>query len=74
MIEEVAILGVYMPAALVWATIAALLAYGLRDLLQRLPIYNILWHPSLLELALFATLWWGLTVLADKFLVHSLVA
>ncbi len=73
MVEEISILGVYMPAALVWATIAALLAYGLRNLLQQLPIYIIVWHPSLLELALFVTLWWGLTVFADRFLVHWMV-
>lgn len=68
MIEELHIFGIYMPAALVWAVIAGILAYLLRNLLQRLPLRHLLWHPGLLELALFASLWWGLAVLADDFL------
>jgi hypothetical protein len=65
MIEEIHVLGVYMPAALVWGVLAAVLVYLLRIPLQRWPLYRLLWHPSLLELALFVLLWWGLSVLAD---------
>ncbi|SCW34965.1 Protein of unknown function [Sphingobium faniae] len=68
MIEEVHVLGVYMPAALLWAVLAAVLVYLLRVPIQRLPVYRILWHPSLLELALFVLLWWGLGAFADLFL------
>jgi hypothetical protein len=74
MIEELHLFGVYMPAALVWAVIAGILAYLLRNLLQRLPLYHLLWHPGVLELALFMALWWGLTVLADNFLSRALVS
>lgn len=68
MIEEIHLLGIYMPAALAWGMLAVVLVYLLRVPLQRLPIYRLLWHPSLLELALFVLLWWGLAALADAFL------
>ncbi|ARR53674.1 DUF1656 domain-containing protein [Rhizorhabdus wittichii DC-6] len=68
MIEEINLLGVYLPAALAWGVLAAVLVYLLRGWLQRLPAWRLLWHPSLLELALFVLLWWGLSVLADTFL------
>src|SRR3546814_16048611 len=50
MIEEINVLGVYMPAALAWGVLAAVLVYIVRGLLQRLPGYRLLVHPSLLEL------------------------
>ncbi|MCW1383786.1 DUF1656 domain-containing protein [Novosphingobium sp. KCTC 2891] len=74
MIEELHLFGIYMPAALVWASIAGLLAYWLRNLLQHIPHYELLWHPGVLELALFALLWWGLTLLADNFLPRAWVS
>ncbi|CAN5618882.1 hypothetical protein BH10PSE14_BH10PSE14_33070 [soil metagenome] len=74
MIEELHLFGIYMPAALVWAVVAGVLAYFLRNLLRRLPLYQLLWHPGVLELAMFATLWWALTLLADNFLPRVLVS
>jgi len=74
MIEEINILGVYMPAALAWGVLAAVLVYLLRIPLQRLPVYRMLWHPSLLELAVFVLLWWGLGALADTVLQPWLVS
>ncbi|HEX7854829.1 MAG TPA: DUF1656 domain-containing protein [Sphingobium sp.] len=68
MIDEINVLGVYVPAALACGVVAAMLVYSLRTLLQRLPAYRLLWHPSLLELALFVLFWWGLSALADAFL------
>ena len=68
MIEEIHLLGVYMPAALLWGVLAVVFVYLLRAPLQRLPVYRPLWHPSLLELALFILFWWGLSALADTFL------
>ena len=65
MIDELHLFGVYLPAGLVWAVLAGILAYLLRNLLQRLSLHRVLWQPGLVELALFAALWWGLTVLAD---------
>ena len=68
MIEELNLFGVYTPAALVWAVLAAILAYGLRNLLLRSRLASLLLQPALIELAAFALLWWGLTALADEFL------
>lgn len=74
MIEEIHVLGIYMPAALVWAIVAAVLVYLLRVPIQRFPAYRLLWHPSLLELALFALLWWGLSASADLLLPHGVLS
>lgn len=74
MIEELHVFGVYMPSALVWAILAGILAYSLRNLLQRFRLSRLLWHSGILELALFATLWLALTFLADHFLPRALVS
>lgn len=71
MIEEIQIFGVYVPAALVWAALAAFFATLLRPWVHRFPFHRINWHPGLLDLALFVVLWWSLTALAD---VHMLPA
>jgi hypothetical protein len=68
MIEELDLFGVYLPAAMVWAVAAAVLAYLLRNLLLRSRLATLLLQPALIELAAFAGFWWGLTVLADTFL------
>lgn len=72
MIEEIHLLGVYIPAALVWAAAAAVAVYLLRVPLQRLPVEQVLWHPGLFELLLFVLIWWGLGALADTFLTSWL--
>lgn len=68
MIEELNLFGVYTPTALVWAVLAAGLAYLLRNLLLRSRLAGLLLQPALLELTAFALFWWGLTALADTFL------
>jgi hypothetical protein len=73
-IEELHLLGVYMPSALVWGVLAAVIVYLLRAPLHRLPLSDLLWHPSLVELALFFLLWWGLGALADTFLPARLIS
>lgn len=65
MIDELNIFGVFMPAALVWAIIGGVLAYGARLALQRLPLERFLWQTGLLDLALFFLFWWGVSALAD---------
>ena len=50
MIEELNLFGVYAPAALVWAVLAAVLAYLLRNLLLRSRLAGLLLQPALLEL------------------------
>lgn len=70
MTDELNLFGVYAPAALVWAVLAAMLAYLLRNLLQRSRLAGLLLQPALLELAAFALFWLGLTVLSDAVLPH----
>lgn len=72
MIEEVHLLGVYLPAALVWAVVSAVTVYLLRAPLQRLPVERVLWHPGLLDLLLFVGIWWGLGAFADLYLTSWL--
>ncbi len=74
MIEELHLFGVFIPAALAWAVLAGTLAYLLRNLLQMTPLPRLLWQPGLLELALFALLWWGITRFADAFLPRWLIS
>lgn len=71
MLEELHLFGVYVPAALVWAVAAGILAHLLRGLLQRWSWSAVLGHPGVLEVALFALLWWSLTVGADRFLHYG---
>ena len=73
MIDEIDVFGIYVPAALAWGVLAAILVYLVRAPIQRLPAYRMLWHPSLLELAAFVVLWWGLSALADTFLYRWFV-
>ncbi len=73
MIEEIHVFGIYLPAALVWAMLALIITFLLRDLLQRLPLDRFLWHPALLELAVFVTIWWALVWLGDGLLPHGLI-
>jgi hypothetical protein len=74
MVEELHLFGVYMPAALLWAVLAAVVTFLLRGLLQRLPLHRILWHPALLEVALFVLMWRGLAWLADSFLPRWMIS
>lgn len=72
MIEEIHLLGLYLPSALVWAVAAAIIVYLLRAPMQRLPLEALLWHPGLLELLLFVLVWRGLGALADTCLTSWL--
>jgi hypothetical protein len=40
----------------------------------RLPLHLILWHPALIELAIFVLLWWGIAMLADAYLPSGLIS
>ncbi|WP_454884327.1 DUF1656 domain-containing protein [Sphingomonas oryzagri] len=74
MIEELHIFGIYMPSALAWAVLAVTITFLLRGLLLRLPLHRVLWHPALLEFALFLLIWWGLACLADSVLPRGLIS
>lgn len=68
MIDELNIVGVFVPASLIWAIIGGILAYSTSAVLQRLPLERYFWQTGLLDLALFFLFWWGVSVSADLLL------
>ena len=64
MIEEIHILGVYLPTSLVLGLGAALAAWLFGKLLAHLPVVN--WHPHLVDLTLFLVFWVGLESVTDS--------
>ena len=72
MIGEFNIFGVFVPSALIWAIIAAIVAFPVRRLLDRIGFYKIVWHRGLFDVALLAILWAAVTALAGGFdIVHA---
>jgi hypothetical protein len=74
MIEEIRIFGVYMPAGLLWAALAMIVTFLVRDWLNRLPLHLVLWQPALIEMAVFVLLWWGIASLADAYLPPGVIS
>jgi hypothetical protein len=67
MITEVNLFGVFINAGLVSAAMAALLLAALRRLLTGVGAYRWVWHPALVDVALFVLLW-GLASCAESVL------
>lgn len=57
MINEANLLGVYFSDALVAAALAWVVLAILRRPLHWIGFYRCVWHPSLVDLALFGILW-----------------
>jgi hypothetical protein len=68
MMDEANLLGVYLSNALVAAALAWVALAILRRPLNWIGFYRFVWHPSLVDLALFGILWclsaWALPTLA----------
>jgi protein AaeX len=68
MMDEANLLGVYFSDALVAAGLAWVVLAVLRHPLNRMGFYRCVWHPSLVDFALFGILWclsaWALPTLA----------
>ncbi len=73
MIAEVNLFGVFINAGLVSAAAAALLLIALRKLLSAAGAYRWVWHPALVDVALFVLLW-GLVAGADSSLSTRLIS
>jgi hypothetical protein len=54
---EINVGGVYVPAPLVWAGIAFLLASLVERACARAGFYALVWHRALFDLAVFVILW-----------------
>lgn len=63
MIDEIHLFGVFIPAPLLWAVIAAAITFPLGKIVERVPVLN--WHPHLADLTLFMLLWWAVASFAD---------
>jgi len=63
---EIGIGGVFIPALLVWATIALLLSILLRRLLAAFGLYRLVWHRALFDLALTVILLGGTVEVASR--------
>lgn len=65
MLAEVNLFGVLVHGGLVAAFMAGALLLLLRKALARIGAYRLVWHPALVDLALFTLLWGGLAFGAD---------
>lgn len=63
MLAEVNVFGIFINAGLVSAFVAAVLLLSLRKALTAAGAYRWVWHPALVDLALFMLLW-GLVAFA----------
>jgi hypothetical protein len=68
MLDEVNFLGIYFSGALVAAGVAWIMLMVVRRLLRWIGFYRLIWHPALVDIALFGILWclsaWALPILA----------
>jgi hypothetical protein len=69
-IADINLFGVFVDVALVTATVAAVLVLVLHRLLAASGAYRWVWHPPLVDLALFAVLWCALAAAAVHFQEH----
>lgn len=68
MIEQLNIFGGFISLGLATAIIAGILTLAAHVVLQQLPLSRFFWRPILLDLTLFLSLWWGLSIMANRFL------
>jgi protein AaeX len=57
MIAEVSLFGIFVSGALATACLAGIALFIIRRLFLRLGFYQLLWHPHLVDVALFTILW-----------------
>jgi protein-S-isoprenylcysteine O-methyltransferase Ste14 len=64
MIGELNIDGVFVAPLAVWAVVALGVNLMLRQVLIRVGLYRVVWHPALFDTALFVILWALVAVLS----------
>lgn len=72
MLAEVNLFGIFINAGLVSAICAALLLLLLRKGLAHVGAYRLVWHPALVDLALFTLLWGAMAFAASALQVRLL--
>lgn len=60
MLAELNLFGIFINAGLVSAVLSGALLLPLRKLLTIAGAYRLVWHPALVDLALFTLLWGGI--------------
>ncbi len=69
MIGDININGVFVPAVMISAIIAALLAGILRRLLARIGFYRIVWHGPLVNVALYILILAAITASVQRWML-----
>jgi hypothetical protein len=65
LIAEFDIYGVFVPALVIFAIIAFLLAFVVRRFLDIIGFYHLVWHRLLFDLCIFAVLFGAVTAAAE---------
>ena len=65
MLAEISLFGILINVGLVSALLAGVLLLQLRKALARVGAYRLVWHPALVDLALFTLLWGGVAFAAS---------
>lgn len=73
MLADISLFGVFVDVRFATAVVALLLVMPLRRLLGALGAYRVVWHPALVDVALFVLLW-GATARIALALPSRLVA
>jgi protein AaeX len=64
--DEVNINGVFFPALILWAAVAALVSPVVRRILDAAGVYRFVWHRGLFNIAVFVIVWGVLTWLTAR--------
>jgi protein AaeX len=64
-LAEVSLFGILINVGLVSALVAGVLLIPLRKALTFIGAYRLVWHPALVDLALFTLLWSGVAFAAN---------
>ena len=72
MTNDINLFGLFLNAGLATAALAALLLLAVRRTLAWLGAYRFVWHPALVDLALFLVLWLAVSLLMAAFGEHAL--
>lgn len=65
MLAEISLFGILINVGLVSALLAGVLLLLLRKALTGMGAYRLVWHPALVDLALFTLLWSGIAFAAE---------
>jgi hypothetical protein len=71
-LAEVSLFGILINVGLVSAAFAGILLLPLRKALMGIGAYRLVWHPALVDLALFTILWCGVAFAASALDVRLL--